>query len=1093
MSCGVPTSLGTCSPIPAGVQPRAASDCVKETVSNCGLDGLCDGDGKCERYPTGTICSAGMCDADGASISNTYQCDGQGGCKLGASTVCAPFACDGSTSACFGKCTIDTDCASGRKCVAGSCGPKPLAAPCAANEECESGHCTDGVCCNAACDGACRTCKLVDHEGACSPTPEGQTHPKCNQDDPSTCGSAGVCDGLGACAPYPADTVCGAATCSGNTVETAQTCDGNGTCSPPEAQDCTPYRCSDGACTSVCKTDGDCADGHACVSGSCGPKQDGQACQADAECLNAHCVDGVCCENACEGACRSCKQPNMAGKCTLVASGATDPRATCTDSGASSCGTDGKCDGAGGCRKYAVNTVCAGELCASDVYTAPSTCNASGQCIKPMATPCGTYHCNGSKCYGSCTNNNQCVSPNICGQNGLNQCGPKGNGLACSSDSECGSGHCAQGNCCDKACTDACKACNLNGSLGRCSDVQSGSDPQGKCATQAQSTCGTTGACAAGQCAKFSSSTVCKAASCVTGGPPDPAVKPQSKCDGNGTCVTPGNVNCAPGRCDTKALMCVNTCTTNADCTAPNTCVKGSCGLIGIGGTCSSTNQCVSGLTCNHDKVCCNKSCDGVCETCKPPGGSAGTCTTVTAGQPDPSLMCQTTASSTCGTNGKCSGNNTPTGTARCQDYDGSTACGTQSCTNGATATAASTLKLVSTCSGSGACNTAPTQSCGAYKCLNATQCGSSCNTDSDCVGVTCDTVTHKCGTKQAQGQMCNVAADCVATAPNCVDGVCCNTACTGACQACNLGGNLNGTCSPVTAGTSDSGCLPAAAAGMCGNTGMCGGGGTCAKRGSETTCRGASCSSDNLSSVAATTCDGKADTCPPAPGGTVCGAAKCTGGGTSYSQTTAAMCSGAGVCSAPVTTPCGDFTCSGALCRTSCTMDSDCANGKGCNTMTGKCTGWVAGHACTGTGNNCGANLMCVDGVCCTSACTGACMTCDGTGACKPVTSGKDAACTNPNNDPCGNTGTCGPSGCAKADSNQACGQASCMGSTLKPAGMCDGAGMCMQPAGAPCPNSYACDAANNCYMTCIKADMSLDDTRCATGTTCQADGSCA
>ena len=75
----------------------------------------------------------------------------------------------------------------------------------------------------------------------------------------------------------------------------------------------------------------------------------------------------------------------------------------CKDTGATSCGTDGKCDGNGACRKYAVDTVCGAEMCVGGAYTPPPTCNASGQCIPPTSQTCFPYACNGPKCFTSCT------------------------------------------------------------------------------------------------------------------------------------------------------------------------------------------------------------------------------------------------------------------------------------------------------------------------------------------------------------------------------------------------------------------------------------------------------------------------------------------------------------------------------------------------------------------------------------------------------------------------------------------------------------------------------------------------------------------
>jgi hypothetical protein len=46
-------------------------------------------------------------------------------------------------------------------------GTKPLAYGCSANNECSSGFCVDGVCCDSACDQQCTTCNVVGAAGHC--------------------------------------------------------------------------------------------------------------------------------------------------------------------------------------------------------------------------------------------------------------------------------------------------------------------------------------------------------------------------------------------------------------------------------------------------------------------------------------------------------------------------------------------------------------------------------------------------------------------------------------------------------------------------------------------------------------------------------------------------------------------------------------------------------------------------------------------------------------------------------------------------------------------------------------------------------------
>src|SRR5262249_51751798 len=160
------------------------------------------------------------------------------------------------------------------------------------------------------------------------------------------------------------------------------------------------------------------------------------------------CVEGVCCDGACTGACKSCALPSTMGHCTPLATGSVDSKAVCTDQGATTCGTNGRCDGSGGCQKYKGGTVCATESGRGKVYTPASTCSATGQCTPPDSLPCAPYTCNGNTCFNACATDNNCVTPNVC--NG-NSCGKKMRGASCSNANECGSGFCAQGVCCDTA------------------------------------------------------------------------------------------------------------------------------------------------------------------------------------------------------------------------------------------------------------------------------------------------------------------------------------------------------------------------------------------------------------------------------------------------------------------------------------------------------------------------------------------------------------------------------------------------------------------------------------------------------------------
>lgn len=75
--------------------------------------------------------------------------------------------------------------------------------------------------------------------------------------------------------------------------------------------------------------------------------------------------------------------------------------------------------------------------------------------------------------------------------------------------------------------------------------------------------------------------------------------------------------------------------------------------------------------------------------------------------------------------------------------------------------------------------------------------CPTSCLFDSDCVAAAhCD---GTCVDDHAPGAACDEASDC--SSDYCVDANCCQSACSGICQACDLAGSA-GACAPIPAGT---------------------------------------------------------------------------------------------------------------------------------------------------------------------------------------------------------------------------------------------------------------------------------------------------
>ena len=92
--------------------------------------------------------------------------------------------------------------------------PRQAAQRCGEDFECGSGFCTDGVCCDRRCLGACESCLASEQaaggqDGACGPLPaESPVKADCTGDPLGVCGITGLCDGQGHCAFVAEGTEC---------------------------------------------------------------------------------------------------------------------------------------------------------------------------------------------------------------------------------------------------------------------------------------------------------------------------------------------------------------------------------------------------------------------------------------------------------------------------------------------------------------------------------------------------------------------------------------------------------------------------------------------------------------------------------------------------------------------------------------------------------------------------------------------------------------------------------------------------------------------------------------------------------------------
>jgi hypothetical protein len=295
-ACNLAGSEGRCAPIAAG-QPDPRGRCVVEAPESCGRDGTCNGAGACRLHRVGTVCGVPSC-AGATERVLPALCDGKGMCQPPRSQSCAPFRC--ADAECRTSCGGAQDCAAGSACVNGSCGRKPLGAPCATGTDCNSNSCVDGVCCDTAdCSGPCRTCNLPGAEGSCrnlAASAEPRTA-GCAVEAPSTCGRTGKCDGAGACQLYATGTICQPRTCTGSTEAGAASCSGTGACTPGSSRSCGVYACNGDTCAVTCTTDAHCTTGYYCGGRNmCRLRQaNGEACTEPRECASGFCVLGRCC------------------------------------------------------------------------------------------------------------------------------------------------------------------------------------------------------------------------------------------------------------------------------------------------------------------------------------------------------------------------------------------------------------------------------------------------------------------------------------------------------------------------------------------------------------------------------------------------------------------------------------------------------------------------------------------------------------------------------------------------------------------------------------------------------------------------------
>ncbi|MBX3196622.1 MAG: hypothetical protein KF894_00595 [Labilithrix sp.] len=273
---------------------------------------------------------------------------------------------------------------------------------CASGSECASGFCTDGVCCNVACNGgACDACSVAAGaavDGTCALF----TGTACDDGDICTpidtcqagvCTGSSPCSGAGACAPVSGACTCDAGhagslcqyndatTCSGHgaaQVDGSCTCDAGfaGASCNECATDHHDYpTCTFCRASTTCEGHGTCSATGSCA---CAAGYAGSSCQySDAVTCNQHGTaqaDGSCvCASGFTGAtCASCAPEHYGPGCRHCAESACDAPDECHES--ATCGPDGQCSYAA----KADGTPCSTGACTSGACVAPNDSGASG-------------------------------------------------------------------------------------------------------------------------------------------------------------------------------------------------------------------------------------------------------------------------------------------------------------------------------------------------------------------------------------------------------------------------------------------------------------------------------------------------------------------------------------------------------------------------------------------------------------------------------------------------------------------------------------------------------------------------------------------
>ena len=382
-----------------------------------------------------------------------------------------------------------------------------------------------------------------------------------------------------------------------------------------------------------CSLDGRCPPDYACggdgfcrrqlgdngrVAGPPGSKKQGEACAAADECITHNCADGVCCDTACGDACRACNLPENVGSCVAIARGQPSVHGGCAQQPATSCGTNGLCDGAGrvpalrrhhGLRRRSLregqqHLLPRGALRRSRVLRR----RRRRTVVRAVHVQAGRQGLRRPLRRPDRVRVAQPLQQRIVRHDrqrpALPQRRPVPVGLLCRRRLLQRTLHgTVHGMRSDRVARNLCAGRRRETRTARAAPAPARERAAPDSARAASATA----------CSYPGGESICRSATC-TNGAANASQTTAAGCDGAGSCSAGAVTACGIYMCAAGGV-CATTCAGDFDCAAGYICQGGACQAKGAAAApCTATSQCAGGLTCK-DGVCCESACADPCRT----------------------------------------------------------------------------------------------------------------------------------------------------------------------------------------------------------------------------------------------------------------------------------------------------------------------------------------------------------------------------------------------------------------------------------------------------------------------------------------------